>query len=177
MAAKWLSIAITAFVGGLISLFFSFVKDLLSTWFQGRGRLDVQVRRVRAYYYRFVDTGKGGWGSRTGRRKEAQIALMEVDVVWINRSARPIIVTDAWLTLRDRGREYRIRPVDRHEGKLFSMYRVEGNESCPGWLSARFNRSEETRFFFEQMETQAGLLITTQQGKSLKVSLNWEDRF
>lgn len=176
MAAKWLSIAITAFVGGLIGLFFSFVKDLLSSWFQGRRRLEVQVRQVRPCYYRFSDTGKGGWGSRTERRKEAQVALLEVDVVWVNRSAHPIVVTDAWLTLCESGQEYRTRPVDRHEGKTFGMYRVEGNESCPGWLSARFNRTEETRFFFEGINTQAGLLITTRQGKTMEIALKWEDR-
>ncbi|MBN2908512.1 hypothetical protein JQC72_03135 [Polycladomyces sp. WAk] len=176
MAEKWLSIAITAFVGGLIGLFFSFVKDLLFVWFQGRGRLEVQVRRVLFSYYRFGDTGKGGWGSRTERRKEAQVALLEVDVVWVNRSARPIVVTDAWVTLRNRGQDYRIQPVDRHEGKTFGMYRVEGNDSCPGWLSARFNRTEETRFFFEGKKTQVGLLITTRQGKTTEVALKWEDR-
>jgi hypothetical protein len=176
VAAKWLSIAITALVSGLIGLFFSFVKDLLSAWFQGRGRLSVQVTRVRACYYRFADTGKGGWGSRTERRKEAQVAMVEVDVVWVNQSARPIVVTDAWLILRDRGHEYRIRPLDRHEGKSFGMYRVEGNDSCPGWLSAHFYRTEETRFFFEGMDSEACLMITTRQGKSMEVSLKWEDR-
>ncbi|BCU82394.1 hypothetical protein JIR001_21770 [Polycladomyces abyssicola] len=141
MAAKWLSIAITALVGGLIGLFFSFVKDLLSAWFQGRGRLSVQVRRVRACYYRFGDTGKGGWGSRTERRKEAQVAMVEVDVVWVNQSARPIVVTDAWLILRDRGHDYRIRPLDRHEGKPFG---------CTGWKGTTAVRAGCPHIFTER---------------------------
>lgn len=177
MAAKWLSIAVTAFVGGLIGLFFSFFKDLLSDWFQGRGRLEIEVRQVRACYYRLDDAGKGGWGNRTARRREAQIALLEVDVVWVNRSARPIVVTNVWVTLHCQGREYRIRPVDRQEGKTFRMIRVEGNDSCPGWLSARVNRTEETRFFFEGFKTQTDLTITARQGKTMKVALKWEDRF
>lgn len=167
---QWLQVFFTALIGGAIGLLLSLLKE----WFQQRERLLGQWVSRSIHYYCYSDDGKGRL-VKVADRPSAHVAVLELEVRWVNRSKIPVTIDQVRLVLRSGGLQREFCCVDKKKGEPFSYCKVGAQDVYPSSLSVQVDRLPENDRLFLASGVDGWLKVRTSRGTSLQLKLGCMD--